>query len=279
MTGFGFCSVNHSDFMLEISIKSINSRFLDSKFYTAHYYLSLESELKKILFQKCKRGYFVVHINRFPQRPNPAVSFQWNKDQAKKWQKLYKQLSKELNCENDLNLSDLINREGVLNVIEKPQSLSLKEKNQVKQTFKKSLQLCLRERQREGLSLKKDILSQLKKMQALNQKISLLNKKQQAVLLKKKSQLKNNSYKESHLELEKSDIHEEIIRTQEHLNHFKRILNKAQDVGRKLDFYSQEILRELNTMGSKSQTSELTLNVVSAKSCLEKIKEQIQNVE
>ena len=281
MTGFGFCSVNHKDFMLEVSVRSLNSRFLDTKFYSPHYYFNLEHEIQKIISQTCKRGYFIIHINRFPQKPDPVFSFKWNKTQAKKWQELYKQLSKELKCKNDWSLNDLINREGVLNVIEKPQSLSLTEKNFVKQTFKKSLQICLKERQREGLSLKKDILLQLKKLQTLNQKVSRLNKKQQSRLLKKKSQVieSSSSYTETSLEIEKSDIHEEVIRMQEHLNHFKKILAKPQDIGRKLDFYTQEILREINTMGSKSQTSELTLNVISAKSCLEKIKEQIQNVE
>lgn len=317
MTGFGFCAVNHKDFRLEISVRSLNSRFLDSKFYSPHYYFSLEHEIQKILSQTCKRGYFIIHINRYPQKPDSLFSFKWNKTQAKKWKEIYKQLSKELNCKNDFNLNDLINREGVLNIIEKPQSLSLREKNLVKQTFKKSLELCLKERRREGSSLKKDIVLQLKQLHTLTQKIALLNKKQQSQLIKKKSQLikshssskalkakKSDNHKELSLgeksdiqeeiirmakkadtqeEIirlgEKSDIHEEIIRMREHLNHFKKILNKAQDIGRKLDFYSQEILREINTMGSKSQNAELTLNVISAKSCLEKIKEQIQNVE
>ena len=281
MTGFGFSCVSRKDFMLEVSVKSLNSRFLDSKFYSPHYYFSLEHEIQKILSQTCKRGYFIIHINRFPQKPDPVFSFKWNKTQAKKWQELYRQLSKELNCKKDWSLNDLINREGVLNVVEKPQSLSLSEKTLVKQTFKKSLQHCLKERQREGLGLKKDILLQLKLLQKLNQKISVLNKKQQKRLLKKTSQVidSSGSYKENSLDAEKSDIHEEVIRMQEHLSHFKKILDKPNDIGRRLDFYTQELLREINTMGSKSQTSELTLNVISAKSCLEKIKEQIQNVE
>ena len=122
---------------------------------------------------------------------------------------------------------------------------------------------------------------QLKQLQVLNRKISVLNKKQQKRLLKKRRDFidDNGSFKENTLEIEKSDIHEEVIRMEEHLSHFKKLLDKPHDIGRKLDFYTQEILREINTMGSKSQTADLTLNVISAKSCLEKIKEQIQNVE
>ena len=274
MTGFGFQSINTKDFKLEIGIKSVNSRFLDIKFYTPSYYMLLEAELKKIISNKCKRGYFVVRMDRFPQKPVPSISFQWNRQQAQKWKKLYNQLSKELKFKNDLQLNDLINREGVLNLIEKPKDLSVKERQTVKKLFCKSLQSCLRERQREGLVLKRDILSNLKMIQAFIKKIELLNKKQQVNYLQKKGKYikQNNSKKELNLELEKFDTHEEIIRVKEHLSHFKKIINKPTDVGRKLDFYAQEILREMNTIGSKSHLSQLTLNVVSAKFSLEKNK-------
>ena len=81
------------------------------------------------------------------------------------------------------------------------------------------------------------------------------------------------------LETEKTDIHEEIVRWGEHLKHLKKISRATEAVGRKMDFYVQEILRELNTIGSKSQIARLTFKVVEAKSFLEKIKEQIQNIE
>ena len=280
MTGFGFSSLIGKDFKIEINIKSVNSRFLDIKFYTSPYYMPLEPDLKKIISHKCKRGFFVVRIDRFPQKPTPFISFQWDKQQAQKWKNLYNKLSKELNFKNDLNLNNLINREGVLNLIEKPKDLSLKEKQTVKKLFEKALLSCLKERKREGLVLKKDILFQLKSLKTLIKKIESLNKKQLENFLKKKNKIiKENRRKELNLELEKFDTHEEIIRVKEHLNHFQKILSQSIDIGRKLDFYVQEILREVNTIGSKSQLSEMTLNVVSAKFALEKIKEQVQNVE
>ena len=281
MTGFGFSSIMEKNFKAEISIKSVNSRFLDIKFYTPSYYMPLEPELKKIISNKCKRGYFVIRIDRFPQKPSPSISLEWDKTQAQKWKKLYTKLAKELSFKNDLSLNNLINREGVLNLIEKPKDLSLKEKQMVKKLFEKSLLSCLKERKREGMVLKKDILFQLKSLKSLLKKIELLNKRQQESFLKKKNKFikENNRRKELNLELEKFDTHEEIVRVKEHLNHFQKILSKSIDIGRKLDFYVQEILREVNTIGSKSQLSELTLNVVSAKFALEKIKEQVQNVE
>ena len=183
---------------------------------------------------------------------------------------------------NNLTSGDLISREGVVNVIEKPQSLSLQEKNKVKKSFYRALQSCLRERQREGNILKKDILFHLQTIQSFIQKTQLLNKKQKEIYLKKKNKYikqNNRQSKDLALEMEKFDIHEEIIRVKEHLKHFKKMTGDASAVGRKMDFYVQEILREMNTMGSKSQLSDLTLKVVEGKFALEKIKEQIQNVE
>ena len=282
MTGFGFRSISFKDFKLEISIKSVNSRFLDIKFYTPAYYMVLEPELQKLISQKCKRGYFVVRMDRWPQKPVPLISFDWNKKQALKWKKLYESFHKELKFKSSLSLGSLINREGVLQLTETPQNLSLKERKQVKENFSKALNACILERKREGLVLKKDILSQLRQFQSLIQKIGTLNTKQKKNYIKKKEKIitKNKNYsKELALETEKFDIHEEIVRMKGHLKHFKRIAVKSLDAGRKMDFYIQEILREMNTMGSKSHISSLTLSVVEGKFILEKIKEQVQNVE
>lgn len=282
MTGFGFSSTSAKDFKLEISVKSVNSRFLDTKFYTPVFYAPLESELKKNIFKKCKRGYFVVHIERYPQRPLPVISLKWDKKQAQKWKRLYENLSKEVKFKNNLTVGDLINREGVVQLIEKPQSLSLQEKKKVKGNFNRAFQACLQERKREGLVLKKDILSHLHTIQSFFQKIKLLNKKQKELYINQKNKhiKQNDKHKDlSFLETEKFDIHEEIVRLGEHLKHFKKMMDSSSAIGRKLDFYVQEILREMHTMGSKSHLSDLTLKVVEGKFELEKIKEQIQNVE
>ncbi len=281
MTGFGFSSINTKDFKLEVSVKSVNSRFMDIKFYTPTYYIPLEQTLKKLISSKCKRGYFVVHIERSPQKPAPAISLKWDKQQAKKWKNLYHNLSKEIKVANHLTAESLAQQEGVVQLIEKTQNLSLQEKKTVKNSFNSAFQACLKERKREGLVLKKDILSQLNTILSLFNKITILNKKQKDAYLKQKNNhiKKHNKQKDTILEMEKFDIHEEIIRMKEHLKHFKKITESSSAIGRKLDFYVQEILREMNTMGAKSNLPELTLKVVEGKFILEKIKEQIQNIE
>src|SRR5690606_14477481 len=79
--------------------------------------------------------------------------------------------------------------------------------------------------------------------------------------------------------LEKSDINEELVRLQEHMKNYKNLLAATGPLGKKLDFYTQELLREVNTIGSKSSVSELTHIVVEAKTIIERMREQVQNVE
>ncbi len=280
MTGFGTVTANNKDWELEVSVKSVNSRFLEVKFYTALHYMALEPELKKIISQQCQRGYFVVRMDRFPPKPLPDISPRYSQIQAKKWKSLYNQMSKEMNFKNDLTLRDLIPQEGVIQLVEKAQTLTEWEKKKAKESFQKAFRLCLQERKREGSALKKDIFSRLKELKSLCEGIQQLNKKQIAKYMRKKSrQTEEALSKNLALELEKFDIHEELIRIKEHLAHFKKIMSSPLPIGRKMDFYIQEILREMNTMGSKSQLSNLTLKVVEGKFVLEKIKEQAQNIE
>ena len=275
MTGFGSFSLETKDFKIEVSMKSINSRFLETKFYSPPCYFNLESELHKKITQNFKRGFFSVRINRFPQKLQFPISLKWDEEQAKKWKNLYQNLSKKLKLKNDLTIQDIIHREGVVNLSEKPVNLSQKEIKQLHQIFDKSLRACLQQRKREGLKLKKDINLQISTLQNLIKNLEALNEKQKKSFMKKK----NFKRKETLLETEKFDTHEEIVRFKEHLAHVKSLIKTNSPVGRKVDFYIQELLREVNTIGAKATLSQMTLKVVEVKFCLEKIKEQIQNIE
>ena len=223
----------------------------------------------------------MVVIERYPPKPLPTLSLKWNKKQVQQWKTLYNKLSKELKLPCDITVEDLIGKEGVVQCVDVPPKLPLQEKKQVKKCFLTAFQACLQERKREGTGLKKDILSQIKTLSSFSSKMKTLNKKQKDHYMRQKnlSLEKDNSNKGQTLEVEKFDLNEEIVRLTEHLKHFKKITNSSKPMGRKLDFYVQEMLREINTMGSKSQISDLTLQVVEGKFILEKIKEQIQNVE
>ena len=282
MTGFGAAVTKGADWVTEVKIRSVNSRFLDIKFYIPLCYSSFEADLKKLIAKKCKRGAFVVRIERAPGRPQPKLSIAYNKRQALKWKALYSRLARELKIQNPLSAENLIQKEGVIQFSQEPLRLSLQEKNQLKRACAQALTACLQERTREGLSLKKDILSHLSQLKSMTRKIDALNKKQAKLFLAKSAQKhidKKRLAKEPSLEADR-DINEEIVRVKEHLRYFEKITRDTTKApGRKMDFYTQEILRELNTIGAKAPTAQLTRLVVEAKSLLEKIKEQAQNAE
>ena len=282
MTGFGAAFFEAADFSLELVVKSLNSRFLEIKFYTPACYTHFEPQLKKLISEKCQRGYFTIRIERFPANPPQEFSLDWDKPQALKWKALYKRMAQEMKFANDLTVAALVQKEGVLNLRKKPFKLSLREEKRLKETFLQALRACLQERKREGALLKKDILSNMKSLQAHFRQIKLLNGRQKQAYMAKKNFLVQKSKKSTDLvmEMEKFDIHEEIVRMEGHFKHFKKITSSTSSpAGRKIDFYIQEILREMNTMGAKSVLPDLTLKVVEGKFILEKIREQSQNIE
>ena len=271
MTGFGSSSIKNKDFQVFVSVKSINSRFMDIKCYTPSFYYPLESEIQKAIANKCTRGQFIVRVNRFPEGPQPGLILKWDKKQAKKWKNLYEALSKELKIKNNINTSNLINQTGVVNAIKTPVSLTAAESQRVKKIFNQAFNNCLKERAREGLALRKDIFRRMQFIENDLKKVKKINHSYYKSKSKKKNLESNGP--------DKTDTHEEIIRMAEHIKHFKNIAKKTSAVGKRLDFYVQEMLREINTIGSKSQASMLTRHVVEMKANLERVKEQVQNIE
>ena len=319
MTGFGFASGGGRDYRVEVNVKTVNSRFTDVKFYTSPFYFSLERELKALIFKNCSRGQWIVRIDRLPSKPPSLFVISRDKKQARRWQELYKNLSRELGVSNDLSVSHLARLEGVVNTMEKTPPLEPSEKAKVMALFKKALQSCQREKVREGQALKNDVAANLIFLQRSLEKICIIHQKEmrkvedrykkrlqkgkadagRARLIKKTSKKKSKPPSSGALKHTNSfiaqgaligpkgnlgwegilDINEEIVRMGEHLKNCKKLVGQKGPTGKKLDFYTQEILRELNTIGSKSQTALITCQVVDSKAALEKIKEQVQNIE
>ena len=277
MTGFGTASCKGRDFKVEVHIKSLNSRFMDIKFFTPSFYLSLETDFRKTILKKCSRGVISVFIERFPKSPPAQVSLKWSKSQALKWKKLYQNLSADLKVKNDLDTSHFIALDGVVQSLKYPPLLSLQEKKQVQTAFKKALNNCIQERVREGKALKEDIFVQLRKLSSLLKSLKKLNQLQKQ---KKALRRRKESENGDRMEKEKFDFNEELVRLEEHLKHFRKILeNQTSASSKKLEFYAQELLREFNTIGSKAAFSDSTLKVVEGKFAIERIKEQVQNLE
>ena len=274
MTGFGSASAAARDFKAIIHIKSLNSRFLDLKFIVPSVYAPLEADFKAELQKSCARGQVTVFAERFPAEPLAPVSLDWSRAQALKWKRLYQTAAKDLKITNSLDVSHLMALEGVARAVSYPAPLSAGEKALVKSAFKKAWIQCDRERKREGESLKKDIAAQL---QALAVHLSRLKKMNG--LQKKKALLSRKPAGGGNDKPDKFDFNEELIRLKEHILHCKQILKKESAAAKKLEFYAQELLREFNTIGSKSSLAASTLEVVEGKFIVERVKELSQNLE
>jgi len=290
MTGYGLAVINNEKWSIEVSMKAVNGRFLDLRFRLPKEYMSLENDLKKKLQAKHFRGSFDIYINRKIKDESQYTKISVDSDIAKKWAQSYKKLAKELKIEADLKMETLIKN--------LPQSLKISESKSIKSGEKKDLILVFqqaitsleKEKAREGLALKKELLRLLKelleevsKIEGFRKKANLLLKEKLSNKLKVLDATVNVSEERLHqevlLQVDKSDIDEEVVRLKEHIRSLKPIFETKGSLGKKLDFYSQELLREMNTIGSKSQLAELTAVVVNAKSITERFREQVQNIE
>ncbi len=281
MTGYGDATLNFKQGVIKFEIKSLNSKVLDLNYHLGIEYLSIENELRDILSKNLNRG---------------KINLKLNVEYSKK---LFKS---NLNHDiiklhiNDLKQISSLSRAELLKIaIKLPNSISEDKmmlskhiKVQIFKTIKKAIKELVNYRIVEGESMKKDIIKNLK----------IINKKHLEIKeflpdrIKKIKQNLINNLKNINIDknderfekeliyyLEKIDINEEIVRLENHIKYFLKIVQNSHNVkGKKLTFISQEIGREINTIGSKANFFKIQQKVVEMKDLLEKIKEQLLNV-
>ncbi len=289
MTGYGAARSHSSQVHLEISIRCVNGRFLETRFHLPKEYLSLEPELKKRLQSHIKRGTIDIFVSRKVSPESLAMNIKLNRPLAQRYVKILKEMATQMNVppqfrpETVAHWPDVITRDLGTDI-------DTQEKNLMFRTFEKCLKACDSERNREGLFLKKDLDRTLKLLfvtvnQVQKLRASADGELQQKFELRMRSRLKGMEIdpqrlsQEVLIQLEKSDVNEEIVRLLEHIKNVQKLLSSADAEGKKLDFYIQELHREMNTIGSKSQVSSITQAVVEGKTIIERLREQVQNIE
>jgi uncharacterized protein (TIGR00255 family) len=289
MTGYGTSQLSSKDLDLELAVKSVNGRFLECRVHLPREYAPFEIDIKKKVSEIFRRGTVDIYVNRRLVDPSAQMGVVVNTNMAKKWLKAYRELAKELKIKEDFHLSDLASLPQVMSVKEF-HGLWPAEKKQLFQLLSRSLRLCEQERKREGRALKKELLSLLKELEKMVRHMQVQTGSQGDKLKKRLEHRLSLSGLESRtdpqrlaqeiaLQLDRSDITEELVRLREHIAHLTKMVNAVSVQGKKLDFYTQELLREVNTIGSKSQAAQLTETVVNAKALVEKVREQVQNIE
>ncbi len=293
MTGYGLARTQTPEVSIEITVRAVNGRFLENRFHLPRSYFGFESDLKKKLTEFIKRGTVDVYISRKVKLNASSSKILINTKLAQEYLKSFKKLSKDLQINDSIKL-DLITRQNDVIQIEEQDQVPQQEIAHLKKTFDLALKKFEIERLREGLALKKDLQKNLKDLQKYILKISKLREDANKMLQEKfEAKLKARMPKDAAaqgfdpqrltqeivIQLEKADINEEIIRLNEHLKNFEKIIDLETVEGKKLDFYTQELLREVNTIGSKSQVAGITESIVESKTLIERIREQVQNIE
>ncbi len=285
MTGFGRKNYQSDKLELDVNLRAVNGRFFELRLHLPKELLFLENKLKKIVSQTLNRGTLDLYINRRSYHPTHQ-ELRIESKMAKNWVQALRKLGNEVGLEFEISLKDLALLPGVSHTQESFR-VPLEEQKIILKTVKEATQLCDEERVREGAALKKELLQLLSELSKIRQKMLKLRDEANTELsLRYRDKLKKwVHYDENRMALEisglidKADINEEISRLTEHIKGCRELLRLKKPVGKKLDFYSQEILREINTIGSKSQVSRLTEAVVEAKSIIERFREQVQNIE
>ncbi len=288
MTGYGVSHSHKSDYGIEVIVQSFNSRYLELDVQVLPFHASLKGDVRKVIQKHFLRGHIDVTVNRNPKWPKKEVKISWNRKQASRWKTIYNQMAKKLNMKNNLDLLTLANQTSVLEAFSWSASLSAQEKKTVRRLVKKAIQLCERERVREGKVLKKDFqkhLRDLSRSLRFIQSRSALNKKKVYKILGRRRAFRNKKKRRPNAEemnetvLNRMDIAEELSRLKGHTKVFQSLVRSRSQVGKRMGFYLQEMVREVNTIGAKSQDFPIAQKVILAKTFIERMKEQVQNVE
>ena len=289
MTSFGRAQGEEGKgYLFSIEMKSVNNRYLDLNIRMPKFMISLEEEIRKIINTRLNRGKVDVFIN-YKSYDKASAMPKLNLEVAKGYYNCLNELQKEFNIENDITVSKLANFPEVLTLEEKEENLDevLKE---IKPLIEVSLDKMLEMRIREGEKLKEDILVKLndieEKVKTIEGFAEDLPKTYKQRLEERLSELtKGLNVDEERIAVEvaifadKVAIDEEVIRLKSHIGQMRKTLNLEEPVGRKLDFIVQEMNRETNTIGSKANDINITNIVIDIKNLIEKIREQVQNIE
>lgn len=288
MTGFGHGAIEKELKKFTVDIRSVNGKFLDLNIRIPRQFMSFEDDIRKIVSKNISRGSVDIFVNYFDQNSN-ADNLKVDLELASKIKEFSSAVAIHTNTHEEISAKDLLRFSDVLS-----QATPEIDLESLKPILIEALNTAIIQhsdmRNTEGKSLEKDLRENLKNIELNIKKIEKLApsvSKEFANKLKQKIEdsLKGIAVDESRLLTEiaifvdKSDINEEIVRLKSHIKQFEDCLKDNQPAGRRLEFLVQEMLRETNTIGSKANNLEITNIVLSQKNELEKIKEQIRNVE
>lgn len=288
MTGFGRCEIQKDSRKFTVELKSVNHRYLDVNIRMPKKLNFFETAIRTLLKSYANRGKIDIFIT-YEDLSQAQMAVKYNAGLAAEYLRYLKQMETEFGLENDIRVSTLSRYPEVLTMEE--QSENEEELwNGLKEALEGAFAQFVKTRQTEGENLKKDILL---KLDILSEHIEFIEGRSPQIISeyrakleeKMKELLADAQIEESRIASEvilfadKICTDEEVVRLKSHIRHMRNTLDEKEEIGRKLDFIAQEMNREANTILSKANDIEISDHAISLKTEIEKIREQIQNIE
>jgi uncharacterized protein (TIGR00255 family) len=290
MTGFGEAHSRTDELAVGVEVRTINSRYFKLTLRCGEGYSSLEPQIESVVRQQIKRG--TVQVSLRVERAYSPDDFRLNAEVLAGYRDQLESLRKNWSEREPLSIASLLSLPGVVQGGETGPATLEKEWPVIEQTLSAAMANMAHMRTREGAAMQKDLQQNC---QTIAEELGGVAQRAPLVVESYRQRLTDRISKvleEHNVSLqpgdlvreiaifgERSDISEEVVRLRSHLDQYGTIMGHSESSGRKLDFLTQEMFREANTIGSKSNDVEISRRVIEIKSAIERMREMIQNVE
>ena len=287
MTGYGASALSDDNLSINVEVKTLNSKYLDLNFRLPKSFSEKEIEIRNLVSEKLQRGKVVLNID-YVNEKDVELKQRYNEELFKKYYMSLRKLADRVVAPDTELFKIALSAPDVI-INDQSESLSEEEWSQLKSIIVEAIDKCHEFRSREGAELQAKFESYIKSIADNLEEVAKLDPERvERIRTRIKGNLqkfvdeenldKNRLEQELVYYIEKLDITEEKVRLKSHLDHFMEVLSANVSLGKKLGFISQEMGREINTIGSKANDAQIQKHVVTMKEELEKIKEQILNV-
>lgn len=289
MTSFGRGEYSADSRTWTAEVRSVNHRFCDIKIRLPRKYGALEERIKKEISSAYSRGHVDVSIS-YRGEPEGAILLKTDLAFARQYHNCLQELNEELGLDSPPSLAMIAGYRDIISSESQEEDLDEIWSSGIRQALRSALEACTKMRQTEGANLKKDLMNRLATISEAAAKIEkmipqLLSEKKSTLEERLNTLLHDAEIDQARLAQEvaimvdKADVTEELVRLQSHIGQFENFLALDEPTGRRLDFLLQEFLREINTLASKITSTEVAYLAVEIKNELEKMREQVQNLE
>jgi uncharacterized protein (TIGR00255 family) len=287
MTGFGRATQKHHHFRIEAEVRALNQRFIEIKLALPRGWGEHEGAIRRLVQEAIARGRVEVVIRYLALKPRSRLHV--DEQLARDYVAELRRLAKQLKLKGELGVEAILSRPEIFVPVEEQVdagagfALGLR-------ALKRALAALEAEREREGRVLKRDLVAHLGRIDAAIPKIAGLSEQSRGeIMVNFEARLRQlladlpvnekRVHEEAAAAAQRADISEELARLRAHTQALRGLLDKQGAVGKEIEFLLQEVNREVNTIGAKAQNAELSRLTVEVKGRLEKMREQVQNVE